>query len=288
MILIADSGASKTDWSCIGKKTLERISFISQGYNPNYISASEMAEDIRTSLPGTFHPDEVSEIYFYGAGVTPLQYPFMTDILLKVFGNAETVFIAMDTLASCRALLGSSPGFAAILGTGANTCLYDGENEAYNVDSCGFILGDEGSGAYLGKRLITDFIRHNMPEHVYALTEETLRHNNDELLDIIYTRPFPNRFCAQYAKFIRANMDTDPYFPELVTDAFCKFFDRIVTKYRDYRSYTFNAVGSVAWFFRDWLEPVVIKYGMEPGRIMQAPMDGLVDYHKAKFANRNK
>ena len=280
MILIADSGASKTEWACISRQGGERISFISQGYNPNYISGESIVEDIRLNMPESLPEKEVTEIHFYGAGVTPLQYPFMTETLLKVFGNAETVFIAMDTLASCRALLGSEPGFAAILGTGANTCLYDGHDECHNVDSCGFILGDEGSGAYLGKRLITDYIRRNMPEHVYSLVGEALGHNNDELLDIIYTRPFPNRFCAQFAKFIRKNTDTDPYFPELVTDAFCKFFDRIVTHYEDYRSYTFNAVGSVAFHFRDLLEPVVEKYGMQVGKIVQAPMEGLVEYHR--------
>lgn len=280
MILIADSGASKTEWACISRQGGERISFISQGYNPNYISGESIVEDIRLNMPESLPEKEVTEIHFYGAGVTPLQYPFMTETLLKVFGNAESVFIAMDTLASCRALLGSEPGFAAILGTGANTCLYDGHDECHNVDSCGFILGDEGSGAYLGKRLITDYIRRNMPKHVYSLVGEALGHNNDELLDIIYTRPFPNRFCAQFAKFIRKNTDTDPYFPELVTDAFCKFFERIVTHYEDYRSYTFNAVGSVAFHFRDLLEPVVEKYGMQVGKIVQAPMEGLVEYHR--------
>lgn len=287
MILIADSGASKTDWSCIRKQTFERMSFISQGYNPNYISSADMVEDIRNSLPESFPAEQVSEIYFYGAGVTPLQYPFMTDTLLKVFRNAETVFIAMDTLASCRALLGTEPGFAAILGTGANTCLYDGENECFNVDSCGFILGDEGSGGYLGKRMITDYIRRNMPSRVYRLVGEALGYGNDELLDIIYTRPFPNRFCAQYARFIRDHTDFDPYFPELVTDAFRKFFDRIVTRYDHYRSYKFNAVGSVAYHFRDLLDPVVAEYGMEIGKIAKAPMDGLVEYHTAKLS-KNK
>jgi N-acetylglucosamine kinase-like BadF-type ATPase len=182
-------------------------------------------------------------------------------------------------LASCRALLGRKPGFSAILGTGANTCLYDGCNEGLNVDSCGFILGDEGSGAYLGKRLITDFIRHNMPENVYELTAKELGCGNDELIDTIYTKPFPNRFCAQYAKFIRQNIDTDPYFKELVTDAFTKFFDRIVVHYPDYQTYSFNAVGSVAYYFKDMLEPVVKKYGMEMGVIAKAPMEGLIEYH---------
>ena len=246
MILIADSGASKTDWGCVSRNSDACIRFTSQGYNPNYITGPQIVEDILKNKPAELDPESVKEIYFYGAGVTPLQYPFMEETLRKVFTRAEHVFIAMDTLASCRALLGRKPGFSAILGTGANTCLYDGCNEGLNVDSCGFILGDEGSGAYLGKRLITDYIRHNMPDKVYELVGKELGRSNDDLIDIIYTKPFPNRFCAQYARFIRQNVGTDPYFSELVTDAFTKFFDRIVTHYPDYTQYSFNAVGSVA------------------------------------------
>ena len=256
-----------------------RIGFFTQGYNPNYITGPQIVEDIKSSLPEGFPVDEVSEIYFYGAGVTPLQYPFMEETLLKVFTKAGKVFIAMDTLASCRALLQTEPGFAAILGTGANSCLYDGCNEGLNVDSCGFILGDEGSGANLGKRMITDYIRRNMPPKVYELVGKELGHNNDELLDIIYTKPFPNRFCAQYAKFIAANLDFDPYFPDLVTDAFRQFFKLIVTHYPDYQTYTFNAVGSVAYYFRPLLQKVVEEFGMRMGNILQAPMEGLIKYH---------
>ena len=279
MILIADSGASKTDWACVSRNSDIRIRFASQGYNPNYITGPQIVEDILLNKPEELDPEAVKEIYFYGAGVTPLQYPFMEETLRKVFTKAETVFIAMDTLASCRALLGREEGFSAILGTGANTCLYDGCNEGLNIDSCGFILGDEGSGGYLGKRLITDYIRHNMPEHVYELVGKELACSNDELIDTIYTKPFPNRFCAQYAKFIRQNIEADPYFKELVTDAFVKFFERIVVHYPDYTKYRFNAVGSVAYHFKEYLEPVVKKYGMEMGVIAKAPMEGLINYH---------
>jgi len=279
MILIADSGASKTDWACVSRESDRDIRFTSQGYNPNYITQEQIVEDIRLNLPKSFPTDEVKEIYFYGAGVTELQYPFMTETLKKVFSKADKVFIAMDTLASCRALLQDKPGFAAILGTGANSCLYDGCNEGLNVDSCGFILGDEGSGANLGKRMITDFIRRQMPANVYEKVAKALGHNNDELLDIIYTKPFPNRFCAQYAKFIGDNLDFDPYFPNLVTDAFRQFFKLIVTKYPEYKSYSFNAVGSVAYCFKPLLQPVVEEFGMKMGVILKAPMDGLVKYH---------
>ncbi len=282
MILIADSGATKTQWCGINPDGSGRRDFFSQGYNPNYISGEDIVADILSCLPAEFNPGEVDEIYFYGAGVTPLQYPFMESTLRKVFTKARNVFIAMDTLASCRALLQRNPGFAAILGTGTNSVLYDGVNEGLNIDSCGFILGDEGSGGYLGKRLITDYIRGNMPEKVHELTGKELGMSGEELIDTIYTKPFPNRFCAQYAKFINEHLDFDPYFPELVRDSFVKFFDRIVTHYPDYRKYTFNAVGSVAYYFRPLLQPVVEHYGMQMGTILKAPMDGLVKYHTSQ------
>lgn len=279
MILIADSGATKTQWGCVNRDGTGRHDFFSQGYNPNYISGEDIIADIRANLPKGFDTDAVEAIYFYGAGVTPMQYPFVEKCLRTVFGKAGEVFIAMDTLASCRALLQREPGFAAILGTGTNSAMYDGCNEGLNVDSCGFILGDEGSGGYLGKRLITDFIRCNMPEAVYKIVGKELGHSNEELLDIIYTKPFPNRFCAQYAKFIGEHLDFDPYFPALVEDAFTKFFQRIVTHYPDYTKYSFNAVGSVAYHFRPILEKVVERFGMKMGVILKAPMDGLVKYH---------
>ncbi len=279
MILIADSGATKTQWGCVNRDGTGRHDFFSQGYNPNYISGEDIIADIRSNLPQGFDTDAVEAIYFYGAGVTPMQYPFVEKCLRTVFGKAGEVFIAMDTLASCRALLQREPGFAAILGTGTNSAMYDGCNEGLNVDSCGFILGDEGSGGYLGKRLITDFIRCNMPEAVYKIVGKELGHSNEELLDIIYTKPFPNRFCAQYAKFIGEHLDFDPYFPALVEDAFTKFFQRIVTHYPDYTKYSFNAVGSVAYHFRPILEKVVERFGMKMGVILKAPMDGLVKYH---------
>lgn len=279
MILIADSGATKTQWGCVNRDGTGRHDFFSQGYNPNYISGEDIIADIRANLPQGFDTDAVEAIYFYGAGVTPMQYPFVEKCLRTVFGKAGEVFIAMDTLASCRALLQREPGFAAILGTGTNSAMYDGCNEGLNVDSCGFILGDEGSGGYLGKRLITDFIRCNMPEAVYKIVGKELGHSNEELLDIVYTKPFPNRFCAQYAKFIGEHLDFDPYFPALVEDAFTKFFQRIVTHYPDYTKYSFNAVGSVAYHFRPILEKVVERFGMKMGVILKAPMDGLVKYH---------
>lgn len=151
MILIADSGSTKTDWACTSENGGNVIRFKSLGYNPNYISGEEIRNDILANLPAGFPVKDVKEVYFYGAGVSELEYGFMQDVLKSVFVAAETVFVAMDLLGAARALLGQESGFAAILGTGCNTCLYNGEEVTLNIDSLGFILGDEGSGGYIGK-----------------------------------------------------------------------------------------------------------------------------------------
>lgn len=283
MILIADSGSTKTDWACVSQDGSRVIKFRSQGYNPNYISKEDISADVKKNLSEGFPTDEVTEIDFYGAGVTELQYPLMRKALQAVFKNATTANIAMDTLASARALLGHKSGFAAILGTGTNTCLYDGENQTLNIDSLGFILGDEGSGAYLGKRMICDFIRGDMPKDVSKIVAEKLGKNGDELIDQIYTRPFPNRYCAQFAPFIKENMPKYPYFNDLVEDAFRAFFQDIVSHYPDYRKYKFNCVGSIGYYFRDILESVAKDFGMDVDVILQAPMEGLIKYHTGQF-----
>lgn len=277
MILIADSGATKTDW-CAVCATGEKITFKSEGYNPNYITLEYMIEDMRKSIPANLVASEITNVYFYGSGVTELQYGFVIDAVNAIFKNAE-VFVAMDLLASARALLGESAGFAAILGTGTNSCTYDGQNITQNIDSLGFILGDEGSGAYMGKRLIVDFIRGQIPVGAREVVEKEIKLSGDELIDVIYTKPFPNRFCAQYSKLIGENINTHEYFYTLVTDSFRKLFENIICKYPNYEKYLFNCVGSVGFAYKDILKVIAAEYGMECGKIIPYPMDGLIEYH---------
>lgn len=287
MILIADSGATKTDWACISLENDFRTDFSSQGYNPNYITGPQIIEDIIKSAPDGFPFDDVTDIYFYGAGVTELQYPFMTETFGQVFKNSS-VFVSMDLLAAARSLLGSREGFAAILGTGTNSCLYDGRKIIHNVDSLGFILGDEGSGAYLGKKMLVDFVRGKMPENVSRLIAGEVKMNGDEIIDRIYTKPFPNRFCAGFSKFIGHHVETFPYFRNLVTDAFRAFFSEIVCHYPDYKNYTFNCVGSVAFYYKDLLSLVAEENGMKTGIINKSPLDGLVKFHKSESGNEKR
>ncbi|MBR5100319.1 MAG: N-acetylglucosamine kinase [Bacteroidales bacterium] len=276
MILIADSGATTTSWCALDGKFVF-ATFESEGYNPNYITLDYMVEDIRKSLPLGFPTAEVDHVFFYGAGVTELQYGFVRKAIAQVMPNAET-FVAMDLLASARALLGRKAGFAAILGTGTNSCLYDGEKITLNIDSLGFILGDEGSGAYMGKRMLVDYVRGRVSEDARRVIASAVPYSGDEIIDIIYTKPFPNRFCGQYGKLIHDNLSI-PYFHDLAEDSFCQLFEQIISLYPDYKSYSFNCVGSVGWYFQDVLKPVVRRYGMEVGTLLKTPMEGLIRYH---------
>ncbi|MBR1872861.1 MAG: N-acetylglucosamine kinase [Bacteroidales bacterium] len=279
MILIADSGATKTEWALVSREGDKLYGFFSQGYNPNYIGTEEIAADLRSSLPEGFPADRVEEIYFYGAGVTELHTALLRDFLTGIFPNVDVVFTARDLLGAARALLGHSRGFAAILGTGTNSCIYDGEKDVYNVSSLGFILGDEGSGAYIGKKMICDYMRADMPGEVSEMVGRLLGKSSSELIAQIYTKPFPNRYCAQYCSFISENLGTHPYFYALVLSCFRDFFSNIVSHYPDYTRYRFNCVGSVGYYFKNILERVAQEYGMEVGTILKTPMEGLIRYH---------
>jgi glucosamine kinase len=278
MKLIADSGSTKTDWACVDDKGT-CVRFISAGYNPNYITKEYMVNDIRLNFPPQLSVEDVTNIYFYGAGVTELQYPFVKECLLQVFPADTSVFVSMDLLGAAHALLGNKPGFAAILGTGTNSCIYDGTKVTLNIDSLGFILGDEGSGGYIGKRLICDYIRGDMPKEVYGMVRDRIKLTGDELIDQIYTKPFPNRFCAQFCKFVNDNVDTHPYFRQLVTKAFEALFTNIISHYPHYQDYALNCVGSVGWQDEAILTEVAAKFGMKMGKVIQYPIQGLIDYY---------
>lgn len=277
MILIADGGSTKTHWCVTGRQTDTRY-FFTEGYNPYYITEKYLVTSLKESLIPGYNWDEVEEVHFYGAGCAEDKYDFMRNALSKVFRHAR-IFIAMDLLAAARALLGRNAGFAAILGTGTNSCLYDGNQITHNIDSLGFILGDEGSGGYIGKKLVCDYIRGEMPEEVGSRFRETYRYTADELIDRIYTQPMANRFCAGFCKFITSDTTAHPYLIGIVRNAFEQLFEKLVCRYPAYETYSFNCVGSVAYYFRDILAEVAEKYQMTLGHIVISPMEGLVHYH---------
>jgi len=279
MILIADSGSTKTDW-CLIRNSGNNLYFKSEGYNPYFSARSDMIASIRSSISVHIDPKEISKLHFYGAGCEADKTGIMTEVLSSVFGNCQQLNAQVDLLAAARGLLGRKPGFAAILGTGTNTCMYDGVNITKNIDSLGFILGDEGSGGAIGKRILSDYLRNKMPLSVCTQFEKLYRLSAEEIIHQVYVEPMPNRFCAQFAKFLNhPDVDAD-YSYKLVKASFQQFFENLVSCYPSYTKYTFNCVGSVAYHFKSILLEVLDEFNMAPGLIMPSLITELVDYHQ--------
>ena len=276
MILIADSGSSKTNW-CLVKSNGEKRYFNTEGYNPYFVDTAYIVNSLKKHLPAGISNNEVGEVYYYGAGCFPGKDFVLTDSLKTFFGKAK-IFIELDLLAAARALLGSSPGFAAILGTGTNTCLYDGQKITENIDSLGYILGDEGSGAAMGKKLLGDYIRGYMPGEITSLFYERFHLDKEAIFERLYGEPLGNIFCADFGKFVGEHIN-NPYFYDLVKNSFHDLFQNLVSRYYNYTSLSFNCVGTVGYIFKDILLDVAGEFGMSPGKIIKAPIDGLVEYH---------
>ena len=201
----------------------------------------------------------------------------MSESFKKVFPESET-FAASDVLAAARALCGHNPGIACIMGTGSNSCFYDGENIAKNVRAGGFILGDEASGGVLGKKLISDFIKGLLPAHIQAEFDKRYDLDYMKVVEKVYKQPMPSRFLASFAPFINEFI-ADPYMENLVNTSFDEFFKRNISQY-DYKNHTVNFVGSIAFYFKDKLVAAAERNGMKVGRVLKTPIEGLVEYHK--------
>lgn len=283
MIIIADGGSTKTNW-CLLDDSNKKIYFNTEGYNPYFVDSEYIVNSLKKGLPSDLPFDKITEVNYYGAGVHNGEKVNIVEVAMqKVFPNAK-VEVGHDLLAAARALLGDQPGFAAILGTGTNTCIYDGTKITHNIDSAAYILGDEGSGSYIGKKLLADFIRGLMPAAVEKLFFETYKLTPDEIMDNVYTKPLANRFCASFSKFVYDNNVNIEYTRSIVEEAFATFFKNLVSKYPHYQNYTFNCIGSVAYNFRNVLEDTANQYGMKVGKIIRSPIDDLVVYHMNRAA----
>lgn len=278
MIIIADGGSTKTNW-CLLNDAGQKIYFNTEGYNPYFVSSEYIVESLFKDLPSDLDLDKVTEVNYYGAGCsTDDKQKIVSDAMANVFTKAS-IYIGHDLLAAARSLLGLDTGFAAILGTGTNTGLYDGKDISLNIDSAAYILGDEGSGCYIGKKLLTDYLRGYMPEVVRERFWETYKLSPEQVTDQVYTKPLANRFCASFSKFVYDNNVHAEYSRKIVKTSFVDFFENIVSHYPNYKDYTFNCIGSVGYNFRNVLEETAIEYGMKVGKIIRSPIDELVRYH---------
>ena len=276
MILIADSGSTKTDWCVVLNGTpIKRIG--TKGINPFFQSEEEIQQALTSSLLPQLPEGTINSVHFYGAGCTVEKAPVLRRAIadsLPVIGNIKA---NSDMLAAARGLCGHEAGIACILGTGSNSCFYDGEAIVSNISPLGFILGDEGSGAVLGKLLVGDILKNQLPP---ALKDAFLRQFDltaPEIIDRVYRQPFPNRFLASLSPFIAQHLE-EPGIHRLVLKSFIAFLRRNVMQY-DYGQYPVHFIGSVAHCYREILQEAAQETGVSIGKILQSPMEGLIEYH---------
>lgn len=276
MMLIADSGSTKTDWCVILDNTpIKRIG--TKGLNPFFQSEEEIQQELTHSLLPQLPEGTIDSVYFYGAGCTPEKAPTLRQAIadsLPVVGNIKAY---SDMLAAARGLCGREAGITCILGTGSNSCFYDGKEIVNHISPLGFILGDEGSGAVLGKLLVGDILKNQLSPTIKEVFLKQFDLTIPEIIDRVYRQPFPNRFLASLSPFIAQHLE-EPGIRQLVLGSFIAFLRRNVMQY-DYTQYPAHFIGSVAHCYKEILQEAAQETGIRIGKILQSPMEGLIQYH---------
>ena len=273
--VIAESSSTRTEWALVqGDKIIEHA--YTEGLNPFFQTRREISHIIRLGLPPEFFKRRWSHVYYYGAGCSnPEKNKIVESSLVAQFKTPVTV--DSDLVGATRGLLVHEPGLACILGTGSNSCLYDGNRIIKHVRSGGYILGDEGSGAAMGRLFIGDLLKGFVPSDIRDSFVEKFNLNVDLLMDEVYNNPHANRNLRNYGVFLSEHLQNE-YVYQLVFNEISRFFERTILQY-DYQNYAINFVGSVACQFSEVLLSVASKYGANIKKIVRASMPGLVIYH---------
>lgn len=280
MILIADSGSSKTDWRVIGDQG-EIQQFRTVGFNPFYQTAEEMVIGMQTpdllDLRG-----KVDQVFFYGAGCTSAKNRTVVARTINSFYEKAEVRVDHDLMAAARATCGHDSGIACILGTGSNSGDYDGVSIIANRPSPGYLLGDEGGGSYIGRHFLQDFIYEDMPLPIREMAIKEFGITDLVIQENVYQKPFPNRYMAGFCNFITKHK-ADPYCYLLYYNGFKDFFHRHVMRYENYQEKAVSFVGSIAYHNSDILRKVAADLGIHVNIILETPIAGLTLYHKEKL-----
>jgi len=283
MILIADSGSTKTDWRFIDDNA-HIFPFSTLGFNPYFQSSAEIASVLGADLKPLLLPhlgQGLLHIFFYGAGCGNEKNSGIVRAALETQFPGALITIHSDMLAAAHALCGQSAGLVAILGTGMNSALYDGKHLVTQQPSLGYILGDEGSGAHLGKLLLADYLNREMPEDMRLRFESRFHLSKDAILEKLYKEPYPNRFLASFSLFIYQNI-VQQYCVDLVAGAFRRFFDLHICKYPEHQKLKLSCSGSVAFWYSNILRRVAEEKGVMLDKVVETPIAGLSLYHLEK------
>ena len=277
MRLIIDAGSTKMEWILLDGNVVKQR-FYTEGFNPNYSPVQDLVEICRgASLPnGNIH-----FIHYYGTGCGNEQNcQAIKEVFQNQFPDAD-IYVTHDLMAACHAVLGHEKGIACILGTGSNSCLYDGENIIEKAVSLGYLVGDEGSGMHIGRQVVRAYYYGFMPEDLCQKFEETYHLEFKDFIDKVYHQPLPSRYLATFAKFAGENR-MHPFIKSLVKGCFKAFIEAFVLRYEGCKSLRVSFVGSVAFHFQDILKESLADYGLALGEIMQAPAEGLIRYYEDK------
>lgn len=270
-VLIADSGSTKTDWAFMGMRMQ------TQGINPFHQDEDTIRRILKEELLPQLTSDirHLTSIIFYGSGVRPELEEKMRRLLGEAFPQAEHIEAHGDLLGAARALCNNEEGIACILGTGANSCLYDGERIVENTPPMGYILGDEGSGAVLGARFLNALYKNRLSNEVKVAFETYMEMSMAQVIDRVYRQPMANRWLASLSTFIHQQIG-NPQIEQLVIDNFRDFIQRNITPYQR-KDLPINAVGSIAFYYKEQLEKAVKEEGYTLGKIVRSPLDALVE-----------
>lgn len=275
--LIADSGSSKTEWCLVNGKSKKL--FLTQGLSPYFLSSEQIEYILEQELLPKLKNASPDEIYFYGTGCSDRDnVKLVKKAIQRVFDHA-TVMVDHDLAGAARALCGNEKGIACILGTGSNSCYYNGRKILKNSPGLGYVLGDEGSGASLGRKVIQYFLYNTFDPDLADRFQAKFNTNRDEILTAVYKKPLPNRYLASYAVFLAENRGH--YMVEnIIEDGFNDFFFTHVLKYRESWTTPIHFTGSIAYGFKDVLQEMCSCYELQLGRVLKKPMDGLVKFHQ--------
>lgn len=281
MILIADSGSTKTDWRLIVDKDNVQEAY-TEGLNPYFKTTEEVQQTINDVLLLQFitkNPMEIDAVYFYGAGCSSDDKKEIIATALKsVFTNANIV-VEHDLLGAALGVCGTQAGIAAILGTGSNSCYFDGEKVVENIPALGYVLGDEGSGAYIGKEVLKGYLNKEMDDAVLQKFELKFKPSLEGILDRVYKEALPNRYFASFAKWVGEEVENEKYLQEIVRKALDAFFKKHICKYENHTELPLNVVGSIGYHFMHILHQVGENYNVKLGKVIKSPISGLVKHH---------